>query len=317
MSNSTTIEWTDATWNPVTGCDRVSEGCDRCYALALAKRLKAMGNPRYRTDGDPRRSGPGFGLTLHWDKLDEPFGWRKPRRVFVNSMSDLGHERIPYTFFARVFETMRETPQHVYQVLTKRPGPLLSRIRRWYAEDDAAPDPRALPNVWLGVSVETQRWADLRVPLLLRMPAAVRFLSCEPLLGPLNLRSWLAGSPTLDLPTGPTINWVIVGGESGLGPNGEIARPMAHAWARQLRDQVVGAGIAFFFKQWGSWSDTPGTAASTSFPGGSRLWYHGPAHNAGGRLLDGRTWDEIPALEVGNEKSVGTRRTRAAIDTRW
>src|SRR2546426_420351 len=156
MSDRTGISWTSATWNPTTGCDRVSEGCDHCYALSLAARLKAMGNRRYQVDGDPRRSGPGFGLTLHWDKLDQPVRWRSPRRIFVNSMSDLGHEGIPFAFFSRIFDTMAATPRHTYQVLSKRPAPLLSRVRRWYS-DQAIENP--LPNVWLGVSVENQRWA--------------------------------------------------------------------------------------------------------------------------------------------------------------
>jgi protein gp37 len=256
MSDRTGISWTSATWNPTTGCDRVSEGCDHCYALTLAARLKAMGNPRYQTDGDPRRSGPGFGLTLHWDKLDQPIHWRSPRRIFVNSMSDLGHEAIPFAFFAPIFETMAATPQHTYQVLTKRPAPLASRVRRWYAEQGRT---RPLHNVWLGVSVENQRWADVRVPALLRMPAAVRFLSCEPLLGPVDLR--------LSLSDG--IDWVIVGGESG-----PSHRDLDPGWARSLRDQCAEAGVAFFYKQ--------GSGARPEMD----------------RELDGRRWEEMPDLAV-------------------
>lgn len=265
MSENSAIEWTGNTWNPVTGCDRVSEGCDHCYALTLAARLKAMGNPRYQVDGGPR-SGPGFGLTLHADKLDQPHRWRKPRRIFVNSMSDLGHEDIPFDFFARIMETMALTPQHTYQVLTKRPAPLRSRVVRWYNESAGRFYDRPLKNVWLGVSVENQRWADIRIPQLLKMPAAVRFLSCEPLLGPINLS-------TVPIPLiGPRetalyqIDWVIVGGESGPG-----ARPMHPEWALSLRDQCVGASVPFFFKQWG-----------------------GRTPKAGGRELDGREWNEMP-----------------------
>jgi protein gp37 len=233
MSDRTGISWTSATWNPTTGCDRVSEGCDRCYALALAARLKAMGNPRYQVDGDPRRSGPGFGLTLHWDKLAQPTRWRSPRRIFVNSMSDLGHEAIPFEFFSRIFDTMAATPRHTYQVLTKRPAPLRTRVARWYAERQLdAP----LPNVWLGVSVENQRWAEVRIPRLLEMPAAVRFLSCEPLLGAISLGSWTGSEHE--------IQWVIVGGETGVG-----FRPLDPDWARSIRDQCLNAGIAFFYKQ--------------------------------------------------------------------
>lgn len=249
MSDRSAIEWTEATWNPVTGCDRVSEGCDHCYALTLAKRLKAAGNRRYQVDGDPRTSGPGFGLTLHWDVLHRPLGWRRPRLVFVNSMSDLFHPQVPVGFIARVFEVMAEADRHTFQILTKRPGRMASILRRIR--------PRPLPNVWLGTSVENQRWAGVRVPQLLATAAAVRFLSCEPLLGPLDL-----GGQIMD----GGIDWVIVGGESG-----RQARPMQPEWARSLRDQCTAAGVPFFFKQWG-----------------------GRTPKAGGRELDGRTWDEMP-----------------------
>ncbi len=253
MANLTAIEWTEATWNPVTGCDRVSEGCDHCYALTLAKRLKAMGNVRYQRDGDPRTSGPGFGVTLHPDKLIEPFAWRRSRIVFVNSMSDLFHGEIPDDFIADVFSVMEATPMHTYQVLTKRPGRMASLLRAWAGEGFDPP-----PNVWLGTSVENQRWAAIRIPKLRETPAAVRFLSCEPLLGPIDLSPWIADRPGLD--------WVIAGGESGPG-----ARPMHPAWVSGLRDQCLGAGVAFFMKQWG-----------------------GRTPKAGGRVLDGRTWDEMP-----------------------
>lgn len=247
MSDRTGIEWTQATWNPTTGCDRVSEGCDHCYALVLARRLKAAGNPRYQRDGAPPRSGPGFGLTLHEDKLEEPLRWRQPRLVFVDSMSDLFHPRIPADFIARAFDVMAQASEHTFQVLTKRPARMASVLRRVR--------PRPLPNVWLGTSVENQRWAKVRIPKLLATPAAVRFLSCEPLLGPLDLREWL-----------PWLDWVIVGGESGPGH-----RPMDVNWAVTLRDQCVRASVPFFFKQVG-----------------------GRTPKAGGRLLDGRTWDEFP-----------------------
>src|SRR6476660_3709537 len=174
MSTNSTIEWTETTWNPTTGCDRVSPGCDNCYALALAKRLKAMGAAKYQEDGDPRTSGPGFALTLHPDALSVPYGWRGPRTVFVTSMSDLFHARVPLDFVRRVFAVMADTPQHTYQVLTKR----ARRLRR------LAPKLEWPANVWMGVSVESE--AELaRVDDLRQVPAAVRFLSCEPLLGPL------------------------------------------------------------------------------------------------------------------------------------
>lgn len=266
VGDKSAIEWTEATWNPVTGCDRVSEGCDHCYALTLAARLKAMGNPRYQRDGDPRRSGPGFGVTLHEDQLQLPFRWRRPRSVFVNSMSDLFHDAVPDEFIAKVWDVMVRTPQHTYQVLTKRPGRMASLLGRRGLEFCASEGsvPRPQPNIWLGTSVENQKWADVRIPKLLQTPSAVRFLSCEPLLGPISLEAWLT---PLD---NDGIDWAIVGGESGPG-----ARPMHPEWARSLRDQCVAAAVPFFFKQWG-----------------------GRTPKSGGRELDGRKWDEMPNLSM-------------------
>ncbi|MFC4003758.1 DUF5131 family protein [Prauserella oleivorans] len=233
------------TWNPTTGCDIVSAGCDHCYALAFARRLKAMGNPGYQRDGDSRTSGPGFGLTLHPDRLDHPFRWRRPQLVFVDSMSDLFHPKVTDDFVAEVIEVMRRTPRHTYFALTKRPGRMASVLGR------LRPDP--LPNVWWGTTIETNDYV-WRADRLRATPAAVRFLSLQPLLGPL---------PDLD-PSG--LDWVYVGGESGPGH-----RPMEASWVRQIRDRCVAAGIPFLFKQWG-----------------------GRTRNAGGRVLDGRTWDEMP-----------------------
>ena len=220
---ATGIEWTDVTWNPNTGCDRVSPGCDNCYALTLAARLKKMGSPRYQRDGDPDRSGPGFGLTLHQDKLDTPLSWKKPRFVFVNSMSDLFHERVPVGFIQRVFDTCGATPQHTYQILTKRHQRMVGLASRleWH------------PNIWMGVSVESARYA-FRVDALRGVPAAGRFVSAEPILGALD---------GIDL-TG--VGWVIAGGESGAG-----ARPVDRKWVTGLRDLCDRQGIPFFFKQWG------------------------------------------------------------------
>jgi protein gp37 len=241
------IEWTGVTWNPVTGCDRISPGCDHCYALALARRLKAMGQARYQADGDPRTSGPGFAVTCHPQTLSLPYRWRAPRLVFVNSTSDLFHARVPAAFISQVFAVMAATPQHTYQVLTKRP-------RRARHLAPALPWPG---NVWLGVSAEStaclHRLADLRA-----IPAAVRFISAEPLLGPLT---------GLDL---AGVGWVIAGGESGPGH-----RPPSPAWIRALRDQCQREAVPFFFKQWG-----------------------GPTPKAGGRMLDGRTWDQMPATTL-------------------
>jgi protein gp37 len=263
----TGIEWTEQTWNPVTGCDRISPGCDHCYALTLAKRLKAMGNPKYQAGGNPVTSGPGFAVTAHDDALALPTRWRKPRLVFVNSMSDLFHARVSDAFIAAVFAVMAATPRHTYQVLTKRPRRMRAlmdsdhfQFLLWCASDDMGIEPQVdkagwpLPNVWLGTTIEDNGYA-WRAAHLRQAPAAVRFLSLEPLLGPL---------PCLNL---DGIGWVIAGGESGPG-----YRPPEAAWFRDLRDRCTAAGIPFFFKQWG-----------------------GPTPKAGGRLLDGRTWDQMPA----------------------
>ncbi|MDQ3934692.1 MAG: phage Gp37/Gp68 family protein [Actinomycetota bacterium] len=277
--STTSIEWTDATWNPVTGCDRVSPGCAHCYALTLAGRLKAMGQARYQRDGDPKTSGPGFGLTLHPDKLDEPLRWRQPRMVFVNSMSDLFHEDVPDEFIDRVFIPMKATRHHTFQVLTKRPERMAAYMRAVYAlEREVIPDPfeSPIPNIWLGTSIENRRFVH-RADLLRETPAAVRFISAEPLLGPLvfadrvyplppEYRGW-TWQHTLDL-TG--IDWLIAGGESG-----PRHRPMRVEWVRDLRDAAQTSGTAFFFKQWG-----------------------GRTPKAGGRELDGRTWDELPRQAV-------------------
>lgn len=221
--SSTSIEWTDATWNPVTGCDRVSRGCDNCYALTMAKRLKSMGVEKYQTDGNPVTSGPGFGVSIHPDTLRIPSTWKKPRMVFVNSMSDLFHPRVPLEFVQDIFDVIRETPHHTYQVLTKR-------AKRMARVADRIEWPT---NMWMGTTIEDQ--ASLhRIDALRSVPASVRFLSCEPLLESL---------PSVDL---SGIGWVIVGGESG-----PRARPIQEDWVTGLRDQVVAERIPFFFKQWG------------------------------------------------------------------
>lgn len=243
MKDRTGIEWTEVTWNPTTGCDRVSPGCDNCYALAMAKRLKAMGSERYQTDGDPRTSGPGFGVAIHPEALEQPFRWRGRKTVFVNSMSDLFHAKVPVSFVRDVFDVIRDTPQHTYQVLTKR-----SRRMARMADKLDWPD-----NLWIGVSVETVQFLN-RIDDLRQVPAAVRFLSCEPLLGAL---------PNLDL-TG--IGWVITGGESG-----PKARPIDVEWVREIRDQCVQADVPFFHKQWG-----------------------GRTPKQNGRELDGVTWGQMP-----------------------
>jgi protein gp37 len=234
MAKGSGIEWTESTWNPVTGCTKVSPGCKYCYAERMARRLEAMGQPNYAN---------GFKLTLQPHMLELPLRWRQPQIIFVNSMSDLFHADVPLSYVQNVFDVMARASWHRFQVLTKRADRLteLSSKLNW---------PR---NVWMGVSVESSRYRS-RIDRLRATGAQVKFLSLEPLLGPL---------PDLDL---AGIDWVIVGGESGPG-----ARAMQPAWATDLRDQCNRARVAFFFKQWG-----------------------GPRKNRTGRVLEGRVWDEIP-----------------------
>lgn len=240
VAQRSSIEWTDATWNPVTGCTQVSPGCGHCYAKTFAERWRGIPGHHYEM---------GFDLTLRPDRLQQPLEWKRPSTIFVNSMSDLFHEDVPLDHIAAVFETMREAHWHTFQVLTKRAERLaeLAPMLPWPS------------NVWMGVSVENQRWTT-RIDALRTVPAAVRFLSCEPLLAPLRLN--LSG-----------IHWVIAGGESGPG-----ARPMNPEWARAIRDQCVLKRVPFFFKQWGAYNEE-----------GIRK-----GKGASGRLLDGRTWDERP-----------------------
>jgi protein gp37 len=236
MATESHIEWTDTTWNPVTGCSKVSQGCKNCYAERLAHRLQAMGLHRYRN---------GFDVTLHEQAIDEPFRWKKPRKVFVNSMSDLFHEEIPLEYIQRVFAVMSSVPRHTFQILTKRSN----RLREVAGQ---LPWPS---NVWMGVSVESNDML-FRVTDLEAVPAAVRFLSCEPLLGPLS-----------QIPLAH-IHWVIVGGESGPG-----ARPMEPSWVQEILHQCRAANVPFFFKQWG-----------------------GVRKSRTGRVLNGRTYDEYPMM---------------------
>jgi len=336
MADKTGIEWTDATWNPVTGCTKVSEGCDHCYAETIAHRF--AGTKAYPN---------GFDVTLRPERLDQPLRWQRPRRIFVNSMSDLFHKDVPDEYVARVFAVMALAPQHTFQVLTKRPGRMRSfvqdvckcgrhgpmahlRSSMMWAVSKANPDRMPgvpddaeqlvqrvewpLPNVWLGTSVENQKWADVRIPLLMETPATVRFLSCEPLLGPITLTRLHAYCPTHDFTGGfcsgpcPDVrlpDWVIVGGESGPG-----SRPMHPEWARSLQDQCQSVGIAFLFKQWGEWAPMFDGTTALHFPGPNvvNLAPDGDLARAGvpgepmirvgkkaaGRELDGRTWDEYP-----------------------
>ncbi|AVI03695.1 hypothetical protein SEA_CONFIDENCE_65 [Gordonia phage Confidence] len=287
MSDTTSIEWTDATWNPVTGCTKVSAGCDHCYAETFAERFR--GTPGHYFEN-------GFDVQLRENKLTEPLRWRKPRKVFVNSMSDLFHDAVPDRYIEAVFSVMAEAKQHTFQVLTKRHARMRSLLSDWDFQenvkeryyDNAAGDRDfqwPLPNVWLGVSTENQQWADIRIPALLDTPAAVRFISAEPILGAIDLTGDLVtagGSEQID--------WCIVGGESGHG-----ARPMHPAWARSLRDQCVAAGVPFLFKQWGEWTPNTGHRyrdwANLDSP---HEFVMRVGKGRAGRELDGRTWNEFP-----------------------
>lgn len=298
---TSSIEWTEATWNPITGCDRISPGCDNCYALTLAKRLKAMGSAKYQNDGDPRTSGPGFGVTVHHDVLAEPLRWRKPRTVFVNSMSDVAHARVGRDALVTMFAAMALASRHTFQVLTKRPHRLARlltdecgcgaghapgvhfRSEMAWAVSKANPDrvagapadaehrvyhetPWPLPNVWIGTSIESDDYCR-RADELRQVPAAVRFLSCEPLLGPL---------PSLDL-TG--LDWVIVGGESG--PN---SRPCNVGWIREIVAQCRSAKIPVFVKQIGAYaySGTLAVVNEKERTIGGAAFLHRTVHRKGG-----------------------------------
>lgn len=316
MTSHTKIEWTDRTWNPVSGCTKVSPGCAHCYAERIVNRFHGAG---------------AFDQVLvKPHKLDEPLHWKKPARIFVNSMSDLFHDDVPDNFIAHVFSTMARCPQHTFQILTKRP----SRMKQWFESghiEYLGPNANMtrvqklvgcgttinwpLPNVWLGVSVENQHFADERIPILLDTPAAVRFVSYEPALGPVDFRPFLHGLSRVSN-HGARITWLICGGESG--PH---ARPMHPDWARAARDQCQAAGVPFFFKQWGEWMPV-------RIPWAHRechrkhlyLWDDGltntahqrwldvphdkdPRHRVvmckvgkkvAGRLLGGREWNEFP-----------------------
>ena len=238
MADNSSIEWTDATWNPVTGCTKITAGCDNCYAARFAERFRGVPGHPFET---------GFDLTLRPDRLEQPLAWTRPRMIFVNSMSDLFHKDVPRDYIARVLDTMEAADWHVYQVLTKRSSLLRNFINHRY-RTRPAPGP-----IWFGVSVEDARGAA-RIAHLRAANATIRFLSVEPLIGPV-------GNLNLE-----GISWVIVGGESGPG-----ARPMDPRWVMDVRDQCVRAKVAFFFKQWG-----------------------GRTPKAGGRLLEGREWNQFP-----------------------
>jgi len=338
MGDKTAISWTDATWNPVLGCDHVSPGCDNCYAARNAStRLAHI--PAYEGLAvDGRFTGK---IRLLPERLDQPLRWRRPRRIFVNSMSDLFHKDIPDEYIAQVFAVMALAERHTFQVLTKRHARMRSLLSSnefreqfgWHAAGlapywTADEQPWPLPNVWLGVSVENQQWADIRIPALLDTPAAVRWLSCEPLLGPVKLPLieehdtctcgvgphghygiHERGCGTTPGPAWGNLHWVVAGGESG-----PKARPMHPAWARSLRDQCQQVGVPFHFKQFGEhtpyltdWDnhggvwvnqETGATVADESQVPDTGSWQQvwRVGKHAAGRELDGRTWDEYPEV---------------------
>jgi protein gp37 len=257
---ATAIEWTDATWNPVAGCSVVSKGCTNCYAMALARRLEAMGLPKYKglTRLSGKRSVWNGVVREDHEALCIPHGWKKPRTIFVNSMSDLFHELVSDRFIEAVWHVMRNTPRHQYQILTKRPERMASFVK-WR-------EPSILPNVWLGTSVENAEVVE-RIRLLRSVPAAIRFVSFEPLIGPVG---------NVDL-TG--IHWAIVGGESGRG-----ARPINEEWIDAIYEQCAASDTAFFFKQWGAWGKDAKRRSK----------------KANGREYRGKSWDEMPSQQSRN-----------------
>jgi protein gp37 len=344
VSDKTGIEWADATWNPVTGCTKVSEGCRNCYAKTFTERFE--GTPGHYFES-------GFDVTLRPEKLEQPIRWARPRKIFVNSMSDLFHPDVPDDYIDQVFAVMALAPQHTFQLLTKRPERMRAYLNsqdrdeaightamQFYEEHGGMGDcslpaglihgpgkisnysiiehPTAwpLPNVWIGVSVENQQAADERIPLLLQTPAVVRFLSCEPLLGPVDLNAvprpdnayfiWRGETGCLTDRDEPDdyvyvskrdlIHWVIVGGESG-----SKARPMHPWWVQELRDQCQAAAVPFFFKQWGEWKETHALLCNEPGIKGKPWVTFDPdtsvcriGKQAAGRELNGRTWEEFP-----------------------
>ncbi len=315
MGDKTKIEWADATWNPATGCTRASVGCDNCYAASMSKRLEAMGSKGYEH---------GFTPAEHPERLSIPGRWKRPRKIFVCSMGDLFHHDISFEFIAEIFNVMARTERHTYQVLTKRPQRMLDFFE-WIG-GEAYPLPK---NIWIGVTAENQETANERIPLLMQCPAAVRFVSCEPLLSSVNLTRAMYGANPMGMSCfGFTdgygyealIDWVICGGETG-----NQARPMHPDWAIDLRDQCVAADVPFMFKQWGEWgnggTDDTRIKCKTVLRDGrsclspAELGYSGylvqewsalgacvmskVGKKKSGRELDGTIWNEFPEKKEG------------------
>ncbi|MAO66223.1 MAG: hypothetical protein CL666_14605 [Balneola sp.] len=338
MSN---IEWTDETWNVTTGCTRASAGCDNCYAVAMTKRLANIESTKEKYGGLVNEGKDHFNgaVRVHADELEKPLHWRKPRKVFVNSMSDLFHPEVPFDFIDKVFAVMALTPEHTYQVLTKRPermaeylnmkwlpckrGYESNRFNRvcesatWIVVDHDGKKAGnlidnlfndegeykfnwPLSNVWLGTSVENQEAANERIPHLLKCPAAVRFLSCEPLIGAVDLNAVYSGirehNPKKrydrDVKAIEEIDWVIAGGESG-----HNARPMHPHWVRSLRDQCETAGVPFFFKQWGAFKPNHGHKNRWAHKWSDGNYAHKVGKKNAGRLLDGQEHNEFPTTK--------------------
>lgn len=326
MSDGTKISWSDATWNPVSGCSKVSEGCTNCYI----DRTPPFRMAHRRFNG--RETGATTGVLLHSDRLGVPMKWRKPRMIFVCSLADLFQDEVPDRYIADVFAVISIAAQHVFQVLTKRHARLRSLLNSpqfWALVDGArkvrgheplpGEAPHILENAWIGVSTENQKWADIRIPALLQTPAAVRWISAEPLLGPISLRGWIERTPVEDGGYPAYLDWAVIGGESG-----PLARPMHPDWARGLRDECVAAGAAYHFKQHGeyvspdeidiagmddvAWNENGTTMwpdgriadgpHGTAIDGSAMLWRVGK--KAAGRLLDGREWNEYPQSLVGS-----------------
>jgi protein gp37 len=327
MSDKTGIEWTDATWNPVTGCTKVSQGCKHCYAERVFPRAYSKDRvlQHYHELSVPIERPRVFtDVRCQPERLDRPLHWRKPRRIFVNSMSDLFHADVPDEFIDQVFETMAHCPNHIFQILTKRPERMRDFLTHAHSQIPRRSQGYSArwSNVWLGVSVEDQGTADERIPLLLETPSAIRFLSCEPLIRAIDISAWLKdGAPSrsqVDGPCGmhylrhgaPQLDWIIAGGESGPG-----ARPAHPDWFRSLRDQCSAAGVPFFFKQWGQWAPSNAEKKPGEYAGGGVFllpdghlgcqgdwWYRDAAamdkirsKKDASRLLDGREHSEFPA----------------------
>lgn len=295
MGDKSAIEWTDATWNPVTGCTKVSQGCAHCYAERQFPRV--YGTERKFTD-----------VRCHEDRLDQPLRWSRPRKIFVNSMSDLFHPDVPFEFIKAVFDVISAANWHTFQILTKRPERML-QFAQWLAGQDDISIACWPRNAWLGVSVEDQSTTDKRIPLLLQTPAAVRFVSAEPLLGPVVMEPlWLRPSPSTAFLSGKVtwempaytrigcvgLDWVIVGGESG-----PKARPLHPDWVRSIRDQCAQAGVPFLFKQWGEWWPISRTDGIHDLPFGkyntdTRFGFSKIGKREAGRLLDGTEYNGYP-----------------------